>query len=52
VVEKNVGFQLDQLTRVGGLDISFVRNNDTLACVALVVMKYPITDIKNQEVSK
>ena len=47
VVKKNVGFHLDNLIRVGGLDISFVPNSNTLACVALVVMNFPIPTIKN-----
>ena len=50
VVKEN-NFELNQLSVVGGIDISFVPNSETTACVALVVMKYPIFFAKKQEVS-
>uniref|UniRef100_A0A8C8S002 Uncharacterized protein n=1 Tax=Pelusios castaneus TaxID=367368 RepID=A0A8C8S002_9SAUR len=35
------------LERVGGVDLSYIKGNDTIACASLVVLSYPDLEVKN-----
>ncbi|XP_077345104.1 endonuclease V isoform X2 [Lithobates pipiens] len=37
--------ELDGLKRVGGVDLSYIKGNDTVACASLVVLSYPEMEV-------
>ena len=52
VVQENVGFEFENISMIGGLDISFVPKSKTTACVALIVMEFSPQLIADQKVSE
>ena len=40
VVEEDA-WDIEQTRYIGGVDLSFVKGNDNVACAALVVLEYP-----------
>ncbi|KNC77308.1 hypothetical protein SARC_10231 [Sphaeroforma arctica JP610] len=41
VATEETALKVEALTLIGGVDISFIKGNDTLACACLVVLSYP-----------